>query len=530
MATTPLLTRRTALYAKAEAVAGTAETLAAADGKFLIINPQVTPQFENFERQIFRDTLSPVSNTVTRQSVQFTFQVEVRRTNGTTTSDEWAETLLPACAMKETVGASSVSYTPSSNQSEWATLTMALNIDGFEVKIAGAMGTVEFTGTVGEVMLASFTFTGFLESAGDVVAPAVTHESGLPHPFQGIDLAYATGTRFLVVADASSAATAGSFTLTVDGLTTAAIAYDDDGTAATTALETLFGSGNATCTMVSGAALGGTDSAMLVEIANRAKKAVSIDPAGLTGGAYDVAATAFVLTADSTAATAGTFTVTVDSNGTPGVATLDYDADASDITTAFDALSMVTASRAIFTAGSDLGTNNASVIVIFDEGATAATNYHIKANFSGLTGNVHTLDASTQEIATGDDICIESLTITLGNDVQLLTCANNNSGIVRYTVVGRTPTITLNPQLTKEAEVDGLVAYWDHLIGQTMTYLSLHAGNLAGQDSAVSFLMPEVFWSDIGQEDRNGIAVAALTGALTSDSAGGDDELTVTLS
>lgn len=529
MSTTKLLRRRTALFAKAETDPGTAETLAAADGKLLAINPTFTTGFETYERQVNRDTFSNVPKTITTKVATLAFDLEVRRSNTGATPDFWGQVLLPACGFKETIGGSSVTYTPSSTSSDWHTLTLGMNIDGFERIIAGAMGNIEFRGTVGEVMLFSCTFQGFLSSHGDATLPSVTHETGVPHPFQGIDLAYATGTRF-VLASASTAATAGTFTITADGLTTGTVPFDDDGTDVQAELAALFPDGVVTTTMLKGTDLSDNLAIMLVEISSPAHKTVTITTGGLTGSAHRIASTVVQVTAAATAATAGTFTLQFDQNGANVSASIAYNADASAIETAIDALSIFTASEAIFSSGSALGTNNASVFILCDlDSSGGFTNYHVRMNTSGLTGNVHTANFRTQEVVTGSDLCLDAVTIALGNDVQPVNCANNAAGVTQFLIVDRNPTVTINPLLTKEAEVNGLADYWDHLDDQEMSYISFHAGTKGGTASRVAFTMPEVFLEDIGDEDRNGSTVAVLTGSLTSDTAGGDDELAIVM-
>lgn len=528
MATTPLLTRRTGLFAKAETVPGTAETLAAADGKFLVIAPQISPQFETYTRAIARDTLSNVPDIVTGEAAQLSFQLEVRRSNTTTTPDAWSQTLLPACGFLETIGGGACTYTPDSDSANWNTLTMGINVDGYEVILAGCMGNAEFVGTTGEVMLINFTFTGRVVSAGDTALPTVTHETADPYPFQGIDLAYSPTTKF-VVASAATAATAGTFTLTVDGQTTGTIAYDDDGTATAAAIVAL-GYESVTAAMLTGADLSANDAVMEVEVGDRAHKTITINTSGLTGTAHRLCGTVVQVTAAATAATAGTFTLTFNANSSAETATLAYNADATAIQTAIDALSIFSASDAIFTSGTDLGTNNANVYILCNPvTSSSSTNYHVSASLTGLTGNAHTVDYETQELVTGDDICIETLSINMNNDVQAIECANNESGIARYIIVSRDPTISINPQLTLDTDADGLAAYWDHLLEQNMVYVSFHAGSLSGSDSRVAFVAPEIYLTNLAADERNGIAVVTLDGKLTSDTAGGDDELTITL-
>lgn len=195
MPVTPLLTRRREVAAKIEATKGTSvHPLVAADAKFLVLNPRMTPEFGTFIREFTRATLSRLGHIIVNKPVRFEFQTEVRRTNiGTATPDEWGK-LLQGCAFTETPGASDVDYNPESDLATQKTLSMHLNIDGFRIQLKGCMGNVEFTGQVGQVMLMSFSFLGSFVAADDATLLTITHETGVPGAFQNISFTYNTST------------------------------------------------------------------------------------------------------------------------------------------------------------------------------------------------------------------------------------------------------------------------------------------------------------------------------------------------
>jgi hypothetical protein len=100
------------------------------------------------------------------------------------------------------------------------------------------------------------------------------------------------------------------------------------------------------------------------------------------------------ITADATAASGGTFTLTVNGQTTAAIA---FDADAAAVQAALEALSNVAPGdvAAVQTAGTDLGDNSAIVTLTWG-GAFAGMNVTITATMAGLTGNVHVLATSTQ--------------------------------------------------------------------------------------------------------------------------------------
>lgn len=144
---------------------------------------------ETFERNVQRKTLSRLSDVIGRTTATITFKVEVRRSNSGTTPDKWAELLKGCGCAEDTV--TDVSYNPASEPDNYDTLTMWLNIDGVRLGIAGAMGNCVFSGTVGEVMMAEFTFQGVYQGAADqAISDIDTPETGQPPIFHGINFVY----------------------------------------------------------------------------------------------------------------------------------------------------------------------------------------------------------------------------------------------------------------------------------------------------------------------------------------------------
>jgi len=191
---TPLLSRRRQLGAKVEATKGTVQTITAAEAKFLIINPRITPEYENFTREYLQESLSPKGMITTRKMVRLEFSIEARCTNDSVTADSWGA-LFQGCGFAEdATGTPDLVYAPTSSLSTMKTLTLKLFMDGFAVTITGAMGNVEMSASVGQPMLWNFNFFGVLSAAGDVSLLTITQEAGVPPAFQNLSMTVNTKT------------------------------------------------------------------------------------------------------------------------------------------------------------------------------------------------------------------------------------------------------------------------------------------------------------------------------------------------
>jgi len=204
--TFPLLTRRRELAVAIETTKGTAAPAIALDGtdsKYLVINPTFACEFGVYERDFARQTFSRIAHQVVNKPVRMQFSLEVRRdtsNKGTTTPDNWGK-LLQGCGFQETVNTADVSYTPVSalnGSPEQKTLTMHMFLDGMRVGMRGAMGNVEFVGEVGSIILMNFDFQGVFIEAVDDTLNTITHEDGVPPPFQGVSFTYNAETDIVI--------------------------------------------------------------------------------------------------------------------------------------------------------------------------------------------------------------------------------------------------------------------------------------------------------------------------------------------
>jgi hypothetical protein len=113
------------------------------------------------------------------------FDVEVKGAGSLGVAPEWG-VLLESCGFDETVVAvTSVEYVPTSTFGAGTSCTIYYWQDGVRYRLTGCRGNVSFKGTVGEVMVLSFTFVG-KKTAGDptdTALPTPTLDSTTPPVF-----------------------------------------------------------------------------------------------------------------------------------------------------------------------------------------------------------------------------------------------------------------------------------------------------------------------------------------------------------
>lgn len=191
---------------------------------------------------------------------------------------------------------------------------------------------------------------------------------------------------------ASTTATDGTFTITVDDETTAAIAHDAAAAAILSALEALdsIDSGDA-FVYDSGGGLASNDGYATIVFKNRTP-AVSVT-LSLTGNDHTLSTVAVdigevsTLTAGATTASDGTYTLTVNGETT---AAIDHDAAAAAIQSALEALGGIDVGDVtVFDVGGGLASNDGVAVILF-RGTLTYTNPTVSATYS-LTGTDHTL-------------------------------------------------------------------------------------------------------------------------------------------
>jgi len=179
-----MLTKRRVIAAKIEATEGTGETLAAADGGILVIDPKVETDIKMSPRNPVMATLSKLADTVGSQLAKITFKVELKGAGAA-----YSASILPAlgkylrgCGFSQTVdtalGAEKVTYQPAS--SGVPSITIGCYEDGVLKRIIGARGNVKFTGKVGEPVYADFDFLGVWDGITDTSMISPAYEGTIP--------------------------------------------------------------------------------------------------------------------------------------------------------------------------------------------------------------------------------------------------------------------------------------------------------------------------------------------------------------
>jgi hypothetical protein len=175
------------IFVKLEAVYGTAETLVGADA-LLISNLSANPvaDVRMIERDVIASSLNPKKAIYGGSLFELSFDVEIAGSGTAGTPPQALGALLQACGMDETIVAStSVTYTPSSDLSSHAGVTIGFREGANYRIIKGARGNVSLNATTGEYGKLSFTMKGRIESETETSAPTPTFPTVDPYPFLG---------------------------------------------------------------------------------------------------------------------------------------------------------------------------------------------------------------------------------------------------------------------------------------------------------------------------------------------------------
>lgn len=159
-----MLTKRRVLAGKIEAIEGTAEALTAAEAGIIALDAKWTPDIKMMERTAALPTLSKMKKIPGMALAHIGFKVELmgRTTAFAANNLPLVDPYLRACGFAATLdvtpGSEKVTYKPASLG--LPSITLGLYTDGTIKKIAGARGTVKFSGSVGEQLFAEFDFMG----------------------------------------------------------------------------------------------------------------------------------------------------------------------------------------------------------------------------------------------------------------------------------------------------------------------------------------------------------------------------------
>jgi len=179
----PLRTQRAVIAAKVEAVEGTAEVLAAANGILALAGSYQRNQ-DLLPRNVLRPTISQMPSVPGRRTATITAQVEMRGSGTAGTAPDWGP-LMRACGFSETVvPVTSVTYAPISTGDISA--TVAHYMDGMRKQIAGSRGSVSFGGAVGEICIMNFNMLGVEDTVTDQAILTPTYTTVVPKPLKGL--------------------------------------------------------------------------------------------------------------------------------------------------------------------------------------------------------------------------------------------------------------------------------------------------------------------------------------------------------
>jgi hypothetical protein len=172
------------LLAKEESVYGSDPTPTVASNSIEAMNIKLKYRGDVLERDIQRETLSPVAPVIGQRSVEISFSVELKGSGSAGTAPRLGD-LLEACGFNETVSAgSSVIYTPASSTMKSITIYQYDLADAGSCvlhKITGCRGTAKMTLEAGKLAMIDFTFQGLYNAPTDVANPGTpTFESSIP--------------------------------------------------------------------------------------------------------------------------------------------------------------------------------------------------------------------------------------------------------------------------------------------------------------------------------------------------------------
>lgn len=172
----PLNMKRSLLAIEAEATPGTAETLADADAAFHVFNLQAPDHdfaVQELERQGTMDMVTAEAGSITGT---ITFEIPLQY---------FVVDLAPALGLA--VSATTL-WAPSSDSSDWGTVTVGYYLDGRLHRLAGCMGTAGWRFRVGQVPVLAVTLSGVYVAPTDaaVLTGSIPEWSGSGMPtFKG---------------------------------------------------------------------------------------------------------------------------------------------------------------------------------------------------------------------------------------------------------------------------------------------------------------------------------------------------------
>ena len=176
-----MLTRRTVLWAKRETLYGTDPALSSSD-QILAWDVDLQIKGENLERQILRDTLSPLNSVIGMKEVELSFKTELKGIGAVTSIGNWAlDDLLSGVGFNTGVytGTTTV-YSLVSSETTIQSLSFAVFIDELKHKILGARGNLKLNLNAGQYGICEWNFKGLYNAVTAATVPALAADSVNP--------------------------------------------------------------------------------------------------------------------------------------------------------------------------------------------------------------------------------------------------------------------------------------------------------------------------------------------------------------
>lgn len=179
--------RNTTLLAKVETTAGVDSVPTAADHSLEIIDTTPEPNFSPVEREIQTSSRSGKAPLSGAKFTEVTFSTELHGSGSAGTAPRIGA-LFQACGCAETVSASSVVYTPTTDNLK--TVTLYIERDGVFHKITGAMGNAKIILAVNSLPTVEWSFSGVYNAPVDSAIATPTFDGINPVPVQSAGLTY----------------------------------------------------------------------------------------------------------------------------------------------------------------------------------------------------------------------------------------------------------------------------------------------------------------------------------------------------
>lgn len=125
-----------------------------------------------------------------------------------------------------------------------------------------------------------------------------------------------------------------------------------------------------------------------------------------------------------------------------------------------------------------------------------------------LTSAAPIVQEITLAVGAYTPIAVSKVDFDLGTETAMLSDVNSVNAVYGFMMTGRKPTITLNPVVDTLANHDAITA----MIAGTEYSISARIGATPGTGNTVTLTFPQVQYTDVSFEDRNGVLAYTITG------------------